>query len=393
MKSQPIAPIGPALTDVQRERYARQILLPGFGEEGQRRLCAGRVLVVGAGGLGSPALLYLAAAGVGTIGIVDDDVVDLTNLQRQVIHSTAEVGVPKTVSAAHALHELNSDVRVIEHSCRITPDNAEEITSGYDVVLDGTDNFLTRYTVDAACSRLSIPEIWGSILRHAAQVSVFWTGPDATAHGIPEPGVCLRDLFPTPPPPGSTPSCGEAGVFGLLCGQVGSIMAGEAIKLLTGIGEPLLGRVLVVDSATAEYTTVALAGSSNRPEPLNAADLAAACTIAPRTATVDVSTLRDLLAARARGTASFNLLDVREDDEWAINRIEGATHIPLGRVVEDPAAVLTVLRPGPVYVYCLGGVRSARAAEAIADAGATAVNVDGGIRAWWSQIDPEMARY
>ena len=168
----PLAGLGPELTSDQRERYARQIRLPGFGEEGQRRLLCGKVLVVGAGGLGSPALLYLAAAGVGTIGIIDDDVVDLTNLQRQVIHSTANVGIPKTVSAARAVRALNPDVQVIEHACRITENNAEEIISGYDVVLDGTDNFLTRYTVDAACSRLSVPEIWGSILRHAAQVSV-----------------------------------------------------------------------------------------------------------------------------------------------------------------------------------------------------------------------------
>ena len=393
MMLQPIAPIGPELTEAQRERYARQILLPGLGDEGQRRLAAGKVLVVGAGGLGSPALLYLAAAGVGTIGIVDDDVVDLTNLQRQVVHATVDVGVPKTVSAARAVHALNPDVQVIEHACRITEDNAADIVSGYDVVLDGTDNFLTRYTVDAACSRLSVPEIWGSILRHAAQVSVFWTGPNATAHGVPEPGVCLRDLFPTPPPPGSTPSCGEAGVFGLLCGQVGSIMAGEAVKLLTGIGEPLLGRVLVVDSAASTYTTIPLVGSVNRPEPLGGQALSDACTLTPRVATIDVSTLKDLLEARSAGTATFNLLDVRENDEWAINRIAGATHIPLGQVLDDPAAALDGLEPGPVYVYCLGGVRSLKAAEAIADVGTTAVSVDGGIKAWWTHVDTSLPRY
>ncbi len=389
----PLADLGPKLTSDQRERYARQIRLPGFGEEGQRRLLAGRILVVGAGGLGSPALLYLAAAGVGTIGIVDDDVVDLTNLQRQVIHSTANVGIPKTVSAARAVQALNPEVRVIEHACRITEENAEEIISGYDVVLDGTDNFLTRYTVDAACSRLSVPEIWGSILRHAAQVSVFWTGANAMAHGVPEPGVCLRDLFPSPPPPGSTPSCGEAGVFGLLCGQVGSIMAGEAVKLLTGTGEPLLGRVLVVDTASSTYTTIPLAGSLGRPEPLGGQALAEACTLTPRVATIDVATLRSLLDERAAGRATFTLLDVREDDEWEINRLDGAVHVPLGRVLDNPAAALAGLEPGPVYVYCLAGVRSLRAAEAIADTGVTAVSVDGGIKAWWTEIDPAMPRY
>lgn len=393
MTLQPIAAVGPELTSDQRERYARQIRLPGFGEEGQRRLATSKVLVVGAGGLGSPALLYLAAAGVGTIGIVDDDVVDLTNLQRQVIHSTANVGVPKTVSAARAVHDLNPEVQVIEHACRITEENAAEIIAGYDVVLDGTDNFLTRYAVDTACSRLSIPEIWGSILRYAAQVSVFWTGASAETHGVPEPGVCLRDLFPSPPPPGSTPSCGEAGVFGLLCGQVGSIMAGEAIKLLTGIGEPLLGRVLVVDSASSTFTIIPLAGSANRPEPLSGRELADACTLTPRAATIDVTTLRDLLAERVAGRATFNLLDVREDHEWAINHLDGAVHIPLGQVLADPSDALARLEPGPVYVYCLGGVRSLHAAEAIADTGVTAVSVDGGIKAWWTHIDPTMPRY
>ncbi len=389
----PLADIGPELTAEQRERYARQIRLPGFGEEGQRRLSAGKVLVIGAGGLGSPALLYLAAAGVGTIGIIDDDVVDLTNLHRQVIHTTTHVGMPKTASAAQAIRALNPDVQVVEHTCRLTEGNAQDIIGRYDLVLDGTDNFLTRYTVDAACSEVSVPEIWGSILRHTAQVSVFWTGPRASAHGVTEPGVCLRDLFPSPPPPGSTPSCGEAGVFGLLCGQVGSIMAGEAIKLLTGMGEPLIGRVLLIDTASATYQSVPLSGSADRPEPLRGLALADACTLTPRVATIDVAQLHGLLEARAAGAATFTLLDVREDDEWAINRIDGAHHIPLGEVLASPASAIAQLDPGPVYVYCLAGVRSMRAAEAIADAGVTAVSVDGGIRAWWSHIDPTMPRY
>lgn len=389
----PLAAAGPDLTSSQRERYARQLRLPGFGEDSQRRLASGRVLVVGAGGLGSPALLYLAAAGVGTIGIIDDDVVDLTNLHRQVIHTTAEVGVPKTASAAKAIHDLNPEVRVIEHACRITEDNAQEIISDYDLVLDGTDNFLTRYTVDAACSQLSVPEIWGSILRYSAQVSVFWTGPNATAHGVPEPGVCLRDLFPTPPPPGSTPSCGEAGVLGLLCGQVGSVMAGEAIKLLTGTGDPLIGRILVLDATSTTYTTIPLRGSLDRPAPLGGQELTDVCTLTPRVATIDVAKLHDLLEARTAGDATFNLLDVREDDEWEINRLDGAVHIPLGSVLDDPSAAISQMHYGPVYVYCLGGVRSLKAAEAIADAGTTAISVDGGIRAWWTEIDPTMARY
>ncbi len=389
----PIAELGAELTADQRERYARQIRLPGFGDEGQRRLSTSRVLVVGAGGLGSPALLYLAAAGVRTIGIVDDDLVDLTNLQRQIIHSTASVGIPKTTSAARAVHELNPDIQVIEHRYRLTEANATQTIADYDVVLDGTDNFLTRYTVDAACSRLSVPEVWGSILRFTAQVSVFWTGDRARAHGVPDPGVCLRDLFPAPPPPGSTPSCGEAGVFGLLCGQVGSIMAGEAIKLLTGTGESLLGRVLLVDTAHASYDTLKLTGSADRPEPLQGAALVGACTLVPKTASIDVGQLRDLLDARAAGRARFTLLDVREDDEWAVNRIDGAIHLPLDRLLDDPSAAAATLEPGPVYVYCLAGTRSLRAAQALADAGLNAISVDGGIKAWWSSIDMTMARY
>jgi molybdopterin/thiamine biosynthesis adenylyltransferase/rhodanese-related sulfurtransferase len=379
------------LTADQRIRYARQMRL--LSDEGQRRLLGGRVLVIGAGGLGSPALLYLAAAGVGTIGIVDDDVVDLTNLHRQVIHGTNSVGVPKVQSAAQRIHDVNPDVTVCEHRVRLDESNAQEIIAGYHVVIDGTDNFLTRYTVDAACSELSIPEVWGSILQYAAQVSVFWTGSRATAHGVAEPGVCLRDLFPTPPPPGSTPSCGEAGVMGALCGQIGSLMANEAIKLLTGIGEPLIGRILLVDSARAAYQEIELRGSADRPAPLTAEQLRDACTLTPTTPEIDVHTMAHLLELRSAGRADFTLLDVREDDEWNISHIPGALHIPLGTVVDDPREAARQCGEGSIYVYCLAGVRSVKAAEALASVGAPAVSVTGGIRAWWDQIDPAMARY
>ena len=247
MNAMDLAPIVRAagrLSAVQRARYSRQILLDGFGEEAQLRLLASRVLVVGAGGLGSPALLYLAAAGVGAIGIVDDDAVALSNLHRQVIHDSSGVGAAKTACAAARIRALNPDVTVVEHRERLTEANARRIAEGYDVVLDGADNFPTRYAVDAACSDLSVPEVWGSVLRYAAQVCVFWTGPRARAAGVPDPGVCLRDLFPSPPPPGSAPACDQAGVIGPLCGQAGAIMAGEAVKLITGVGTPLLGRVL-----------------------------------------------------------------------------------------------------------------------------------------------------
>ena len=263
------------LDNRQRTRYSRQILL--HGEDGQARLAAARVLVVGAGGLGSPALMYLAAAGVGTIGIIDDDVVDLSNLHRQVIHDSTAIGTPKAVSAAAKIEALNPDVDVIVYPERLTEENAAQLMFGYDVVLDGSDNFFTRYTVDAACSELSIPEVWGSILRYSAQISVFWTGGRARQFGVKEPGVCLRDLFPSPPPAGATSSCGEAGVIGSLCGQVGSIMAAEAVKLITGVGKPLLGTVLALDALNNRYETISLVGRPDRPAPLKGERLMNAC--------------------------------------------------------------------------------------------------------------------
>lgn len=268
------------LDNRQRTRYSRQILL--HGEDGQARLAAARVLVVGAGGLGSPALMYLAAAGVGTIGIVDDDVVDLSNLHRQVIHDSTAIATPKAVSAAMKIEALNPDVDVIVYPERLTEENAAQLMFGYDVVLDGSDNFFTRYAVDAACSELSIPEVWGSILRYSAQISVFWTGGRARQFGVKEPGVCLRDLFPSPPPPGATSSCGEAGVIGSLCGQVGSIMAGEAVKLITGVGKPLLGTVLALDALNNRYETISLVGRPDRPEPLKGERLMNACGVPSR---------------------------------------------------------------------------------------------------------------
>ena len=268
------------LDNRQRTRYSRQILL--HGEDGQARLAAARVLVVGAGGLGSPALMYLAAAGVGTIGIVDDDVVDLSNLHRQVIHDSTAIATPKAVSAAMKIEALNPDVDVIVYPERLTEENAAQLMFGYDVVLDGSDNFFTRYAVDAACSELSIPEVWGSILRYSAQISVFWTGGRARQFGVKEPGVCLRDLFPSPPPAGATSSCGEAGVIGSLCGQVGSIMAGEAVKLITGVGKPLLGTVLALDALNNRYETISLVGRPDRPEPLKGERLMNACGVPSR---------------------------------------------------------------------------------------------------------------
>ncbi|MET7073831.1 HesA/MoeB/ThiF family protein [Trueperella pyogenes] len=243
----PLVEPGPELTDVQRERFARHIARAEIGEIGQRRLLGARVLMVGAGGLGSPALLYLAAAGVGTIGIVDADRVDLTNLQRQVIHSTAAIGQLKVESAARRLKELNPDLHVEVFPVRLTEANVDEMLAGWDLVLDGTDNLPTRYLISDAAVRAGIPEVWGALLGWQAQVSVFWTGPRAVAAGFPGPGLRLRDLFPVEPPAGSVPTTAEVGLMGAVPGQTGAVMAAEAIKLITGAGRPLVGRVLFID--------------------------------------------------------------------------------------------------------------------------------------------------
>ncbi len=246
MSTDPLVKTGRPLSRPELTRYARHVLLPDVGRDGQERLAAARVLVVGAGGLGSPALLYLAAAGVGTIGIVDADVVDLTNLHRQVIHSDADIGRPKTESAEAAVHRVNPHVAVERHDLALDSSNALEIIAGYDLVVDGTDNFPTRYLVNDACVMLGKPHVWGSILRFDGQVSVWWAGH----------GPCYRCVFPEPPPPGSVPSCAEGGVLGVLCAAIGSVQSTEAIKLLLGIGEPLTGRLLVHDALRQSWDTL-----------------------------------------------------------------------------------------------------------------------------------------
>ncbi|GHG46591.1 adenylyltransferase/sulfurtransferase MoeZ [Flavimobilis marinus] len=388
---------GPPLTAAQKQRYSRHLLLDGLGEEGQRRLLASRVLVVGAGGLGSPALLYLAAAGVGTIGIVDDDVVDVSNLQRQVVHATADVGRPKVDSAAERVQALNPDVVVERHRVRLTQDNARELLRGYDVVLDGTDNFPTRYLVDDTCAVLGMPLVWGSILRFDAQVAVFWSRPPGTV-----PGVTLRDLFPAPPPPGTTPSCGEAGVLGAMCGQVGSLMAAEAVKLLTGMGETLLGRVAVLDVLGARWSEIPLA-----PRPAAraaAAGTGAAAVPAPQrdvspapAALITAAGLARRLADREGGRDTLVVLDVREAAERTIVTIPGTAHIPLGEVLADPEAALRRVRAGDeacdVVVHCRSGQRSAQAAHALAATGASVLDLDGGVLAWVRDVDPSLPTY
>lgn len=400
----PLVEPGPGLSPEQAERYSRHLLLGPLGPDGQRRLLAARVLVLGAGGLGAPALLYLAAAGVGTLGVVDDDVVETSNLQRQVVHGERSVGRPKVDSAADRVADLNPGVAVERHHRHLDATNARDLLGSYDVVLDGTDNFPTRYLVSDVCADLGIPVVWGSILRFDAQVAVFWSRPPA-----PAPAVTLRDLFPAPPPPGTTPSCGEAGVLGAMCGQVGSLMATEAVKLITGAGEPLLGRVAVLDALAARWQELPLRPMPDRRPPRDAAELgydaapaaSAACRVEPAAAhapsEVTVHELAERLAARERGAEDFVLVDVRDAAERSIAVIPGAVHAPLPAVLADPAGALAAVGAGPedaVLVHCRSGARSAQAQSALLAAGYRDVrNVAGGVRAWSEQVDPTVPRY
>ncbi|GAA2720792.1 ThiF family adenylyltransferase [Cellulomonas aerilata] len=396
----PLVEPGPPLDAAAVTRWSRHLLLPGVGEVGQRRLTNARVCVVGAGGLGAPVLQYLAAAGVGTLGIVDPDEVELSNLQRQVLHGTADVGRPKVDSARDAVHAIDGGVRVVAHPVRLTATNAEEILAGYDLVVDGTDNFPTRYAVNDACVRLGLPEVWGSVLRFDAQVSVFWGRPP---DGVP--AVQLRDLFPEAPPPGSVPSCAEGGVLGALCGQVGSVMATEAVKLLTGAGEPLLGRVLVLDALAGRWSEVPLSGApADGPAPPASRGGSHGSVPGPGphtpdgapppaedVPTVTARRLAERLAARDRGGDRFVLVDVREPGERALVAIPGAVSIPLGDVL---AGTADLPRDVPVVLHCHSGVRSAQAGRALLDAGYSDVrHVGGGVLAWVADVDPTLPTY
>lgn len=379
---EPLVEPGPPLTAEQAETYSRHLLLPQLGEDAQRRLLAARVCVVGAGGLGSPVLLYLAAAGVGTLGVVDDDVVDRSNLQRQVLHGVADVGRAKLDSAFERLRAIAPDVRLVAHRERLTAANAVEILDGYDLVLDGTDTFETRYAVADACAALGVPLVWGSVLGFDAQISVFW--PQAAG------GATLRDLFPTPPPAGSVPTCGEAGVLGALTGQVGSTMATEAVKLITGVGEPLIGRVLVLDALRQRWTEVPLRARAAPAAQAPAAQPPAAPTPAPAAAApvaspfarpevpvIDAAELRALL----EGDAPVTVLDVREPVEVAAGSIPGAVHVPLARLLTE-AGRTAVPREGTIVAYCKAGPRSERAAALLRADGRDAVSLAGGFPAW-----------
>lgn len=365
----PLVEPGPPLTAAQAETFARHLLLPELGEIAQRRLLAARVAVVGAGGLGSPALLYLAAAGVGTLAIIDDDVVDASNLQRQVLHGVSDIGRPKLDSATDRLHALAPDVRIEPHAVRLEAANAVEILGGYDLVLDGTDTFETRYAVADACAELGVPLVWGSVLAFDAQVSVFWKRDGQ--------GVSLRDLFPTPPAPGTVPSCAQAGVLGSLTGQVGAVMATEAIKLITGTGDPALGRVLVLDGLRQRWSEVPLrpTGQSAAPDqPARAA---------PRPSGADAIDVESthLLQSQRRTV----LVDVREPDEVAAGHIPGATLIPLAQILTEQGRA-SLPHEAVIVAYCKAGPRSQQAAAALREAGFESRWLTGGYPAWVEQV-------
>ncbi|MEE3326094.1 MAG: molybdopterin-synthase adenylyltransferase MoeB, partial [Myxococcota bacterium] len=375
----------------QFERYRRHLSLPEMGAEGQLRLLHSRVLLIGAGGLGCPLALYLAAAGVGRLGLVDDDVVDLSNLQRQVLYGTTDVGRPKVEVARERIRALNPDVQVELFPTRLDSGNALEIFNDYDVIVDGTDNFPTRYLSNDACVLLGKPNVYGSIFRFDGQASVF----DARE------GPCYRCLFPEPPPPGSVPSCEEGGVLGVLPGLIATIQATETIKVLTGIGRTLVGRLLLYDALSMEWTEFKLKKDPDCPvcgdEPTvtELIDYEGFCGIEPRSAdageVIPVSAVT--VAARMQAGDEILLLDVRDSDEVGRASIDGARWIPLIEL-GDRLAELENWKGRPVVVHCHKGGRSARACEALMAAGFEHVeNLDGGIEAWSLTVDGAIPRY
>ena len=393
MSLPPLVSPAAELTRDEVARYSRHLIIPEIGVLGQKRLKNARVLVIGAGGLGSPTLLYLAAAGVGTLGIVDFDTVDESNLQRQIIHGTSDIGRPKTHSARDSILGINPLITVRLHEFRLDVDNAVALFTDYDLIIDGSDNFATRYLVNDAAVLAHKPYVWGSIYRFEGQASVFWEdapdGPDGTKRGI-----NYRDLYPEPPPPGSVPSCAEGGVLGILCASIASVMGTEAIKLITGIGETLLGRLMIYDALAMSYRTITLRKDPQAPSIMGLVDYEAFCGVEPDGSTTADSAitpgeLRHLMDSGAR----IALIDVREPVEWEINRISGAVLIP--QSVLQSGDGLAGLAPGVIPVlYCKTGVRSAQALAALHRAGfADAVHLQGGIVAWAAQLEPDMAMY
>jgi molybdopterin/thiamine biosynthesis adenylyltransferase/rhodanese-related sulfurtransferase len=374
------------------KRYSRHLIIPDVGMAGQKRLKNAKVLVVGAGGLGSPALLYLAAAGVGTLGIVDFDTVDESNLQRQIIHGVSDVGKSKAESAKESIAEVNPYVNVILHKVRLESDNVMEIFEPYDLIIDGTDNFATRYLVNDACVLLHKPYVWGSIYRFDGQASVFWA----------DYGPCYRCLYPEPPPPGMVPSCAEGGVLGVLCASIGSIQVNEAIKLITGIGDSLAGRLMIYDALEMSYKTVKInkdpdcAVCGKNPTVTELIDYEAFCGAVSEEAEAAVvgSTIsaKDLAAMLDRGD-DFLLVDVREPNEYEIVSIPGATLIPKGEFLNG-SALERMPQDKQIVLHCKSGARSAEVLAVLKAAGfSDAVHVGGGVLAWVNQVDPSLPTY
>lgn len=388
----PLVEPAESLTKQEVERYSRHLIIPDVGMAGQKRLKNAKVLVVGAGGLGAPALLYLAAAGVGTLGILDFDVVDESNLQRQVIHGQSDIGKLKAVSAAESLAEINPLVKVILHTDRLESANALEIFGGYDLIVDGTDNFATRYLVNDTCVLLGKPYVWGSIFRFEGQVSVFWANP----LGEGREGVQYRDLYPEPPPPGMVPSCAEGGVLGVLCSSIGSIMVTEAIKLITGIGESLLGRLMVYDALEMTYRTVRIRKDPAGEPITGLIDYDAFCgAVSDEGATAAAGHTISALDLKHKMDAGedFYLVDVREPNEYEIVSIPGSVLIPKGDILSGQA-LAELPQDKPLVLHCKSGARSAEALAVLHKAGfADAVHVGGGVLAWIKQVDPSLPTY
>ena len=388
----PLVEPAEALTVDEVRRYSRHIIIPEVGMVGQKRLKNAKVLCVGAGGLGSPSLLYLAAAGVGTLGIVEFDTVDESNLQRQIIHGQSDIGRSKAESARDSVREINPLVTVNVHEIRLDSSNVMDLFAQYDLIVDGTDNFATRYLVNDACVLLNKPYVWGSIYRFDGQASVFWS----------EYGPCYRCLYPEPPPPGMVPSCAEGGVLGVLCASIGSIQVNEAIKVITGIGEPLVGSLMVYDALGMEYRKIKVrkdpncAVCSDHPTVTELIDYEAFCGVVSEEAqqaavgsTITASELKDLIDS----DKPIYLVDVREPAEFEIVSIPGATLIPKDEILRGDA-LAGLPQDKQIVMYCKTGVRSAETLAAVKRAGfSDAVHVQGGVTAWVNQVDPSLPSY
>ncbi len=398
MTSSPIKPAalvapGPALTVDEVRRYSRHLIIPDVAMAGQQRLMNAKVLCVGAGGLGSPALMYLAAAGVGTLGIVEFDTVDESNLQRQIIHGQSDIGKSKAQSAKEKISEINPYVKVITHEVRLDNSNVKEIFSQYDIIVDGTDNFATRYLVNDACVLLKKPYVWGSIYRFDGQASVFWA----------EYGPCYRCLYPEPPPPGMVPSCAEGGVLGVLCATIGSIQTTEAIKVITGVGEPMIGSLMIYDALEMSFRKIKVRKDPNCPlcgdNPTQSdllpdydafcGVLSDAAEVAVKDSTISVTEL----ASKIDANEGFYLVDVREPSEFEIVRIPGSHLIPKQGFL-DGTVLATLPQDKPIILHCKSGVRSAECLAILKGAGfADATHVAGGVIAWAKQIDKSLPVY